>query len=644
MIRSRIFWAGSAVAALLSTHSLALAADYYFDSVAGNDNNDGKTETTAKATLKMPTGTGNTVYIKRGSAWTMSLNCSNVTVTTYGCGARPIINGSITVTSSTVEGLNAMPTTGNGFNVQSNSTVRDCEVNGSNGTSVSVGFGVNGQHNLITGCYVHDLSNTVSSGNMNTSGGAEGYMIMASNNEVSFSSAYDCQGPNATLGGFEGGCLEIVDGAAKAEITNVSFHHNYCEKSVGLFEASSGNFSGTDQIMDPANHGKINNINVSYNISVDSMWLFLLQPVNSDFQNVVFANNTIIHTPNSKTYWTTSSQSDTAGGHEMMGLAVATDSSTGTTYTAENQYYSNASGGFLTGSVIMRNNIFVDAVSSSTNFMFGCNVADQSNNIFVPSNANLSSLTLASTDKKVNLSDLAFTSDYRLTSASTTAIDQGTAISMSADATASFTAAEFSDAFVEDVNHHGVPCGAAPDIGASEFCQGAGGSAPWPGPSTDTCSTGGSASTGGTSSAATGGKSSTGAGGASVGTGGNAATGGAAAAAAGGVASTGGASAAGTGGSALALTGGTAGLPGTGGHSSLSVSGSTAIASTGGNAAAGAAATGGSSAAGTAEDVGSCACKVASGQRNGLSAALAALSLTTLALGRRRRASRRFLR
>jgi MYXO-CTERM domain-containing protein len=326
------------------------------------------------------------------------------------------------------------------FVMGTGNTVRNCEVDGSGGI-LQLGFGVMGQNNLITGNYVHDLSGmTGDTGTMNTSGGAEAFMVMASNNEISFNSAVNCWGPNSTLGGFEGGCYEIVDGAAKATITNVSFHHNYCESSVGLFEASSGNFSGTDAIQDPANHGKINNITVAYNISVDAMWMYLLQPVNSDFQNVVFANNTNIHTDRSWTLW---------GRNDSYTMAVTSDA--GYTVPAD----------FVTGTVIVRNNIFVDAVTGHSLYAFFSNkMADHSNNLFAPANANVaSSFTLDPTENKVNQADLAFTSDYRLTANSLPAIDKGVALG-----------------FAEDIDLHPVPCGALPDIGASEYCTGVGGS------------------------------------------------------------------------------------------------------------------------------------------------------------------------
>src|SRR5512145_3094298 len=130
MIRTRLFLASSTVAAILAANSLALAADVYFDSVGGDDGKDGATEATAKKTFKMPTGTGNTVHLKRGSSFSGNLSASNVTVVAYGCGTRPTFSGSISVNNATVEGIKAMPVTSSGIQMQSNGTIRDCESDG----------------------------------------------------------------------------------------------------------------------------------------------------------------------------------------------------------------------------------------------------------------------------------------------------------------------------------------------------------------------------------------------------------------------------------------------------------------------------------------------------------------------------------
>jgi hypothetical protein len=612
-----------------------LAADYYFDSVGGNDSADGKTEATAKQTLKMPTGTGNVVHLRRGSSWTMSLSASNVTVTTYGTGERPIINGGVTVSNSVVEGLKILNLTGNGMNVQSGSTVQDNDIDGTNCTSNGVAMGVMGTGNKIYNNILQHYHNSQSGGQMDNSGGAEGVMVMASNNEIAWNSAYDLMSPNSTLGGFEGGCYEIVNGKAKSTISNVSFHHNYCEKSIGMWEASSGDFSASGgAIQDPANHGIVENVTISYNLSVDAMWMFLLQPVNTDFKNLVFANNTIIHTPNTMVWFDAS--------HTSMGLDVHTYTNTaagdgGTSFDTDTPYYKKGAG-FQPGTVIVKNNIFVDNISPTKQYMmFSTSLTDHFNNIFVPAKAQVGSLTLGSTEQKLDLAALAFTSDYRLTSASTPAIDKGVTVDMTTNGSVATSAIDptiFTTTFNQDIDKHQVPCGAAVDIGASEYCEGAGGSsglgdggssgaggAAGAGGATTPAGTGGAKASGGATGA-------TGAGGATTpaGTGGAKASGGATGAGgtqgAGGVQGAGGAKASG-GVQGAGGTPGAGGLQGSGGAQDL------------GGAPGAGGTSGGTTNVGTGAGNKGCSCAL--GRSNGGGAGATALALLLFVLARRRR-------
>jgi hypothetical protein len=510
MIRTRFFLVTSTVIGICVTPGRARAADVYFDTVDGNDASDGSSEATAKKTIKITPN--NVTHIKRGSTYSGNLNLNNAVVETYGCGPRVVVAGSLSVTNSKLEGLHATPTTGSAFNVQSGSSLRDCEADGSLGTASAMGILVMGENNEIVGNYVHDFNISQSGSTVNDSGGAEGIMVMGSNNEIAFNKVVNCESVNTTLGGYEGGCYEIVNAKGAGQtLHDVSFHHNYCEKSVGLFEACSGDYSATaGGVMQ--NHGIIENVTVSYNVSVDSCWLFLLQTVNTDFKNVVFANNTIVHTPKSAAYWGSS------GGHYQMALAYDTDTSTGTTIKADNEYFKQ-NGGFQPGTVAVQNNIFIDGIGSSRNAMFMANMTDHGHNLFVPSDAVVSfalggtsapAFALDATESKVDLAALGLTDDYQLTAASTPAIDHGAVLSMSGNASlagAPPATAIFGNVFNQDVAGQTVPCGALPDIGASEYCGGT--SLRWPGPSdTSSCpGTGGAPSTG----AASGGREATGA-------------------------------------------------------------------------------------------------------------------------------------
>ncbi len=478
MFQTRRLGITVAFIAFLASSPRILAADYYFDSVGGDDAADGKTEATAKKTFKMPSGSGNTVYLKRGSSWTGNLSATNVTVKAYGTGDRPEFIGTMTLNKATVEGVAARPPATpdatravNCINVMSDSNLIDCEADGG-GTPehvINVGIGVMGTGNRILHNYVHDLAWSQSGGQMDNSGGAEGIMVMASNNEIAWNSAVRCWSSNATLGGMEGGCYEIVNGKAGSTISNVSFHHNYCELSIGLWEGCSGDFSATGGGIQE-NHGIIENVTISYNVAVDSMWLFLLQPVNTDFKNVVFANNTLIHTANSATSF------DKSPFHYSMGNAVATytNSASGITYDTDNEFYKKGQG-FQKGTIIVKNNIFIDDVGATRYQMFSTSFLDHSHNIFVPANASIGSITLDATEKKMDLADLALADVYRLTAQSVAAIDQGALVNMTTDASLATAPADpsyFPDVFTRDYDQREVPCGAGVDIGASEYCEG----------------------------------------------------------------------------------------------------------------------------------------------------------------------------
>lgn len=639
MMRARLFF--MVQAALFACGAPVFAADYYFDSIGGDDANDGKTEATPKKTFKMPTGTGNTVYLKRGSSFSGNLSANNVTVKAYGTGNRPEFLGSMTLTKATVEGIAARPPADpsatraiNIINVNGDSTLTDCEADGG-GTPehvINVGIGVMGTNNRILGNYIHDLAWSQSGGQMDNSGGAEGIIVMASNNEVAWNSAVRCLSVNSTLGGMEGGCYEIVNGKAGSTISNVSFHHNYCEDSVGLWEGCSGDFSATGGgIQD--NHGIIENVTISYNVSVDSMWLFLLQPVNTDFKNVVFANNTLIHTAHSAAIY------DKSSFHYSMGNAVATYTNTasGQTYDTDNEFYKKGQG-FQMGTIIVKNNIFIDDVGSTRYQMFSTSFLDHSNNIFVPANAQVGSITPGATEKKMNLADLALTDVYKLGAKSTAAIDQGVLVNMTTDAQVASKAADesfFPSVFTQDYDKRPVPCGTAVDIGASEYCEGAvtgsggmtgaGGTATRPtgaggtGVGIDAGSIGGAGASGSKdagSASITGG---------SKGTGGVSVIAGSTGTAAGAGGKNGGAGAFGSGGSGSGGNGGTTGSAGT-----TSTNGSGGTQASGGD-------TGGTTTAAEGTGKGGCSCRLAEPRAGSAHVVIGVALLGLCALIRRRR-------
>ncbi len=473
---------------------VAAAADLtkYYISNNGDDANSGTSPEEAWATLgKIPRNKAVAVFFEKGSKWTITIGgtsrmglsiAAGSVYATYGTGDKPLIlldssdqkttaMGAVQLGGKNlVDGLKVKGWASIAFPVSSNDNiVQNCEVDGTidgreNGT-MQLGFSISGQHNLIVGNYVHDLSGlSGDTGNVNTSGGSEAFVMNAGNNEVAYNTAINCWVPNTTLNGAEGGCLEIIGNKAGQLIENAFFHHNYCERSVGLFEACAGNFSGDGQnIM--LNHAKVRNSTVSYNVSVDAMWLYLLQPTNTDFENLVFEHNTLIHGPDNTKI--------PQGGAAMFGLAYDTDPAwttdkppayipctTDADCTGEKQTCVEKQGAgkicqyqfkLQPGTVTVRNNLFVVLPGADAAMMVlppGPN--DVITNIFVPK-APMGVKTGAGV---IVVSDVGLVETYKL-SPTSAAIDKGDPGS-----------------FQAWVDYHGnrVPCGSAPDIGAVEYC------------------------------------------------------------------------------------------------------------------------------------------------------------------------------
>lgn len=461
MVAVRFFMTGATVSVVLCSTTLALAfgsdrsgdpdipanptfpEPHYYVAPGGNDSGAG-TEADPWGTLSpVKSLKSGTAYLQRGGTWTGGMSVSGIAISAYGEGALPVISGDgsgggfgggVSVNSNAVLDSVKVDGTGRiGITISgSGSVVSNCEIDGRSGT-FELGFGVMGDGNLIIGNNVHHLSaQSGDSGDMNTSGGAEAYMIMGSNNEIAYNIASEAHGKNETLGGEEGGCLEIVNGQAGSTIENVYFHHNYCERSIGLFEGCSGNFQGTDKIQE--NHGIIKDSYVAYNLSVDAMWLYLLQPVNTDFVNLVFEHNTLVHTPKNDSDFTQAARNS-------FGLCVEDDAG----YT----------GVLEPGEITVRNNLFWVTEGSAGGFGGGfmgtVPTQDHYNNVF----ANFSpGWTLG--EGEIEVDDPGLTADYRL-AAGSPAIDKG-----STKAYQVWT----------DFDGNAVPLGTAPDMGASEFCEG----------------------------------------------------------------------------------------------------------------------------------------------------------------------------
>jgi hypothetical protein len=472
------------------TTAAADLTKYYISSINGKDENTGTSPEQAWATLgKIPKGKV-AVFFEKGSKWTITVGgtsrsglsiAAGSVYATYGTGdKRPLIY--LDSSDKKTQAMSAVQLGGDNlvdgimvkgwamiaFPVSSNNNiVQNCEVDGAiEGEEfgrMQLGFSISGQHNIIVGNTVQNLSGlSGDSGNVNTSGGSEAFVMNAGNNEVAYNTAINCWVPNKTLNGAEGGCLEIIGNKAGQLIENAFFHHNYCERSVGLFEACAGNFSGDGQnIM--LNHAHVRNSTVSYNVSIDAMWLYLLQPTNTDFENLVFEHNTLIHGPHNTDI--------PQGGAPMFGLAYDTDpvwtadkkshvpcTSDADCTGPKEQCLSQSEGKICVyqfklqpDTVLVRNNLFVVLPDADPAMMVlppGPN--DVINNIFVPK----APMGVKAGTGVIVLSDAGLVDTFKL-SATSPEVDKGDPGSF--------------QPWV-DWDGHKVPCGSAPDIGAVEYC------------------------------------------------------------------------------------------------------------------------------------------------------------------------------
>jgi len=517
MARVRPLFAGAAVLAVLTPASLAFAAPCYVDSEAGNDSNDGLSESTPVQSQAAIPSDCTEVYYARGSVFNEAVDTggyggSRTVFAAYGdpsllqpafivphtAGSGPLVSayqGGITVDGLYLEGSKGDGTM-QGLNegvcvtIGGDSQVLNCEI-----TNCDIGMMLHGEGSLIQGNYFHDMTMAVDAAqgsvDPNVVGGGNGIFIHGSNNEIAYNSFVRCADyAEWTQSPCDGGATEITVGSG-ATITGVKVHHNFSLGSCGFLEIASmagetGNFVDSE---------------FYNNVHVDGGWLMLLQVNNTEMSNVSFTNNTVVQRPDSY--------------------------NTGMVVTVFDGYSSGTEGGTLDpGEVSMTNNLIIfDGVTS-----YG--------DVIDPAITQATNLIINTSDESPGFFNLAGTAaaDFDLMEGSP-AIDVGTATSYGVD-------------FLDRT----VPANGVTDVGAFEFQpEGSGGA---PGSGGMSAGVGGDPGSGG---AATGSGGDPGSGGAVVGTGGAVGSGGAALGSGGAATGTGGAPGAG---GAVVGSGGTSGAGG----------------------------------------------------------------------------------
>lgn len=246
---------------------------------------------------------GDTVAFKAGTTYTASAagdgvlkigasgtDQAHITFTSYGEGAKPIINNASTADYSDamlikgsyidVDGLQFTQATRAGVHTEASAnhvTVQNTEM-----TNVGIGVMLEGTSSVITKNYIHDLhmvKNTPTSVNSDDDYGANGVLVSGSNNEISYNKIMNAKAPSYDYVN-DGGGIELF-----GNITNLSIHHNWVEGSEGFLEA--GGFKGS-----------MSNISISNNVSLNNSVFIVLHNGGGQFANVftnvVADHNTII--------------------------------------------------------------------------------------------------------------------------------------------------------------------------------------------------------------------------------------------------------------------------------------------------------------------------------------------------------------
>jgi len=240
---------------VLLISSSAFSETYYFNSITGNDNSDGLSRKKAWKSLQKANSfefqAGDSVLFARGSEWLGRLEIRKsgtkeapIIYTAYGEGGKPLIKNPNEKMGSCVR-ISAFWIIFENFLVSGaqdagiyladgagNNIIRYNEV-----TSVGIGISIDGNHNLITENYIHDLEMVVNNPGGDNDYGAVGIWIGSftgkgspSFNELSYNKLIRCSALSQDYGK-DGGAVEFYGDA-----DNNYVHHNRAEECNGFFE------------------------------------------------------------------------------------------------------------------------------------------------------------------------------------------------------------------------------------------------------------------------------------------------------------------------------------------------------------------------------------------------------------------------
>ncbi len=273
-----------------------MGANYYVDSVNGNDGNSGTSTASPWRSLGKVAGyglqPGDAVNFKRGSFWSGGITLSRsgvsgkpITFRAYGTGTAPIIenpgqwNQAIRIAGSWLVVQDFLVRNADESGIRIESSASHNIVQNNEATNAGLGIQILGQYNLVTRNYAHDLRMIVNTPGGDDDYGAEGFWIQGPNNEISYNRCVNCRASSYDYGS-DGGVVEIYGNGDNSYI-----HHNYGTGSDGFLEVGGGSAQ---------------NIRVAYNISDNNYNGFACMHLggtfNSTINNFRIENNTIVKT------------------------------------------------------------------------------------------------------------------------------------------------------------------------------------------------------------------------------------------------------------------------------------------------------------------------------------------------------------
>ena len=307
-----------------SSSALAVGQDYYVDSISGSDANPGTSEGKPWKTLTpvhdhqfLP---GDVVHFKRGSQWNGGFTVDNsgteaapIVFTDYGnsdappptfsnsgqsygvrigysyyrsstkvnVGAEWVILENIRVMDVKVAGVLVYPESNHNI-------IRNIEV-----TGTGFGLQIQGQHNLTTQNYIHDLHTINDTPGGNDDYGAVGIEVEDSYNEISYNKIINCFGHSYDYG-TDGGTVEIWVSQSVGSVVGTNIHHNWAANNNGFLEAGGQNCTG-------CNIPLVENTIVAYNVAANNGYGFISihlvgssAPYQVEMKNFRVENNTVV--------------------------------------------------------------------------------------------------------------------------------------------------------------------------------------------------------------------------------------------------------------------------------------------------------------------------------------------------------------